>query len=88
MNNIPRVSLVLVAVSRDCFPIELSRQRRDKVYAACRKSKLPIKVNVYTLLVPFLNLERRNLSTHKTDNQTTCYIKLKTHEPQLTIQVI
>lgn len=32
--NIPNVKLGLVAVSRDCFPIELSRKRRDLVKAA------------------------------------------------------
>lgn len=36
MNNQPEVSLGLVAVSRDCFPVELSRKRRDRVLEACR----------------------------------------------------
>ena len=34
MNNIPDVKLGLVAVSRDCFPMELSCRRRDAVTAA------------------------------------------------------
>ena len=34
MKNIPNVTLGLVAVSRDCFPIELSRDRRDAVVKA------------------------------------------------------
>ncbi|MBM3311092.1 MAG: fucose isomerase [Candidatus Aminicenantes bacterium] len=42
MKNIPRVRLGLVAVSRDCFPVELSRRRRRAVAAACKKSKLPV----------------------------------------------
>jgi len=42
MNNIPPVKLGLVAVSRDCFPIELSRQRRAQVAAECRKNELAI----------------------------------------------
>ena len=33
MNNIPVVKLGLIAVSRDCFPIQLSEKRR----AAIRK---------------------------------------------------
>jgi L-fucose isomerase-like protein len=42
MKNIPKVKLGLVAVSRDCFPIELSRRRRTQVVAECRKAGLPI----------------------------------------------
>ncbi len=42
MKNIPKVQLGLVAVSRDCFPIELSRKRRGLVVAACRKAGLPV----------------------------------------------
>ena len=34
MNNIPEVKLGIVAVSRDCFPIELSIRRRAAVKAA------------------------------------------------------
>jgi L-fucose isomerase-like protein len=42
MKNIPKVQLGIVAVSRDCFPIELSRKRRGQVVAACRKAGLPV----------------------------------------------
>ncbi|MGZ7064904.1 MAG: fucose isomerase, partial [Candidatus Aminicenantales bacterium] len=42
MKNIPKVRLGVVAVSRDCFPIELSRKRRVQVVAACRKAGLPV----------------------------------------------
>jgi L-fucose isomerase-like protein len=35
--NAPVVKLALVAVSRDCFPIELSRARRDKLAGECKK---------------------------------------------------
>jgi L-fucose isomerase-like protein len=42
MQNIPAVSLGIVAVSRDCFPIELSHKRRNKVVAACRELKVPV----------------------------------------------
>ena len=41
MENLPEVKTGLVAVSRDCFPIELSRERRRQVAAECRKLKLP-----------------------------------------------
>ena len=42
MNNTPVVKIGLVAVSRDCFPIELSRKRRALVAAECAKLKLPV----------------------------------------------
>ena len=49
MQNIPVVKLGLVAVSRDCFPIELSRKRRKNVIAACKKSKIPV-VEIETII--------------------------------------
>lgn len=42
MNNVPEISAGLVAVSRDCFPVELSRGRRIKVAEACRSRNLPV----------------------------------------------
>jgi L-fucose isomerase-like protein len=42
MQNIPVVKLGIVAVSRDCFPIELSQKRRSKVVAACRELSVPV----------------------------------------------
>ena len=42
MTNIPKVRLGLVAVSRDCFPIELSRKRSLRVAEACRKAGTPV----------------------------------------------
>jgi L-fucose isomerase-like protein len=42
MNNIPKVNLGIVAVSRDCFPVELSRNRRDQVVRECGKKKITI----------------------------------------------
>jgi L-fucose isomerase-like protein len=44
MNNYPQVHLGLVAVSRDCFPLELSRRRRDMIAEHCRERRLPITV--------------------------------------------
>lgn len=38
MKNIPQVKLGIVAVSRDCFPMELSHKRRDAVVAAYTKA--------------------------------------------------
>ena len=38
MNNIPEVKLGIVAVSRDCFPIELSQRRRKAVVDAFRNA--------------------------------------------------
>ncbi|PRR79614.1 L-fucose/L-arabinose isomerase family protein [Clostridium vincentii] len=38
MNNIPEVKLGIVAVSRDCFPMELSTNRRKAVVEAYKKS--------------------------------------------------
>ncbi len=34
-NNIPEVRIGIVAVSRDCFPDELSERRRRAVVSAC-----------------------------------------------------
>lgn len=42
MNNIPSINVGIVAVSRDCFPIELSRERRSRVVAACREMRVPV----------------------------------------------
>ncbi len=42
LSNIPEVKAGLIAVSRDCFPIELSRKRRIALAAECRKLGLPV----------------------------------------------
>jgi L-fucose isomerase-like protein len=42
MKNIPKVKLGLVAVSRDCFPLELSRKRRVELARECRARKIPV----------------------------------------------
>ena len=42
MKNIPEVKLGIVAVSRDCFPIQLSESRRKAVVAACREKDIDI----------------------------------------------
>jgi L-fucose isomerase-like protein len=42
MKNIPQINLGLIAVSRDCFPIELSKRRRDAVFSACVEKNIAI----------------------------------------------
>jgi L-fucose isomerase-like protein len=49
MQNIPVAKLGIVAVSRDCFPKELSHKRRSRVVGACRKLHLPV-VEVETIV--------------------------------------
>jgi L-fucose isomerase-like protein len=44
MNNVPEIKLGIVAVSRDCFPIELSKKRRDRVAEACNAKGIPVAV--------------------------------------------
>ena len=40
--NIPEVKLGIVAVSRDCFPIQLSQKRRSAIKSACNAKGLNI----------------------------------------------
>lgn len=42
MINIPQVKLGIVAVSRDCFPVELSQKRRSTVVKACTDKRISI----------------------------------------------
>ena len=42
MKNIPAMTIGLMAVSRDCFPIELSRTRRALVAAECVKAGITV----------------------------------------------
>ena len=42
MINIPNVKLGIVAVSRDCFPIQLSEKRRAAIVEACKKKGLDV----------------------------------------------
>jgi len=42
MKNIPLVKTGLVAVSRDCFPADLSRRRRDNVLEKCKTNDISI----------------------------------------------
>ena len=49
MNNHPEIQLGLAAVSRNCFPADLSIQRRKQVAKACQTRKLPV-VELETLI--------------------------------------
>jgi L-fucose isomerase-like protein len=49
MRNLPIVKLGIIAVSRDCFPIELSRTRRQEVVAACRRRHIPV-IEIETII--------------------------------------
>ncbi|MDX1358705.1 MAG: fucose isomerase, partial [Clostridia bacterium] len=42
MKNIPEVRVALVAVSRDCFPVELSQKRRRAVMKYAEEMKMPV----------------------------------------------
>ena len=42
MNNIPTVNLGVVSVSRDCFPMELSANRRHALVDACKTKGIEI----------------------------------------------
>ena len=42
MQNIPVVKMGIIAVSRDCFPIELSQKRRSNVCKACKDSGIEL----------------------------------------------
>ncbi len=42
MQNIPKIKMGVIAVSRDCFPIDLSRRRREKVIAECGKKNVTV----------------------------------------------
>ncbi|MBN2442128.1 MAG: fucose isomerase [Spirochaetales bacterium] len=42
MNNIAQVNPGIIAVSRDCFPIELSEKRRKRLIGKCKEQKLEI----------------------------------------------
>ncbi|MBN1291352.1 MAG: fucose isomerase [Candidatus Latescibacteria bacterium] len=42
MQNMPEVKAGIVAVSRDCFLIDLSRNRRKRVVEECKKKNIPV----------------------------------------------
>jgi L-fucose isomerase-like protein len=42
MKNIPVINPGIVAVSRDCFPIELSQNRKTRVLKECQSKNIPL----------------------------------------------
>ena len=42
MMNVPEVKMGVVAVSRDCFPVEISRRRHNETLAECKKLGLEV----------------------------------------------
>lgn len=42
MINVPKVKLGIIAVSRDCFPVQLSERRRAAVVASCKEKGIEI----------------------------------------------
>ena len=49
MQNVPEVKLGIIAVSRGCFPLELSRKRRNEVFSECKKKKIQA-VNIQSIV--------------------------------------
>ena len=49
MKNVPGLKIGIVAVSRDCFPMELSLKRRKALVAACAEKNLPV-VEIPTII--------------------------------------
>ena len=42
MKNLPTIKMGIVAVSRDCFPIELSKKRKASVLEACQANHISL----------------------------------------------
>ncbi|HLX13374.1 MAG TPA: fucose isomerase, partial [Bacteroidota bacterium] len=49
MNNTPTINMGIIAVSRDCFPMELSRKRRRAVAEQCKRKKISV-VEIETIV--------------------------------------
>jgi L-fucose isomerase-like protein len=49
MKNVPVIKMGVIAVSRDCFPIELSRKRRDNLISACDQNNIPV-IKIETII--------------------------------------
>lgn len=65
MKNIPEIKLGIVAVSRDCFPIELSTQRRKNIVAAYGQGlyECPVTVeNEHDALAALADVEKAGCS--------------------------
>ncbi|MBT4483698.1 MAG: fucose isomerase, partial [Candidatus Latescibacteria bacterium] len=68
MNNMPEVKTGIVAVSRDCFPIELSRERKNRVAEECDGKNIPVTncdtvvENEHDVLKALDELEKREIN--------------------------
>lgn len=68
MKNIPEVKAGIVAVSRDCFPAELSRKRKNLVVEECLARKIPviscdtIVENERDVLVALAEIEQKGIN--------------------------
>jgi len=49
MKNVPQIKMGVVAVSRDCFPLELSKKRRENVISSCNKNNIPV-IEIETII--------------------------------------
>ena len=49
MRNLPEMKIGIVAVSRDCFPAQLSERRKKALLAACSERNLPV-VDIPTIV--------------------------------------
>ena len=63
MNNIPEIKLGIIAVSRDCFPVELSQTRRNRAAEACRTRNIDI-VEIDTVVEKEEDLEKALKEIH------------------------
>jgi len=57
MKNVPEITVGVVAVSRDCFPIELSKRRHKKLIETCVQMELPV-VGLQTIIETENNIEQ------------------------------
>ena len=51
MDNIPEIKLGIIACSRDCFPIELSRKRRENVVRQYKKQNLAVPMHELSTII-------------------------------------
>lgn len=74
MQNIPEIKLGVIAVSRDCFPAELSERRRKAVVAACKRRE--VEVTELTTIVENENdvLQALKEIADKSVNALTIYL--------------
>ncbi|MFO7637374.1 MAG: fucose isomerase [Clostridia bacterium] len=68
MINVPEIKVAVIAVSRDCFPMELSQKRRKQLVITCKEMKLPVTEilqvveNEYDVLRALKEIETANVN--------------------------